>query len=437
MCGSCVGACAGSCLYKGVTSICGCKPTHRRGSLVPYLFLMLVATVLAIVLRFGFSDDLSSLFYESLGDCDTCVGYGAVFRVSFSIFLFFATHALLLCFPLCWRVDQFNWLGKVVYWLALLVVAFVLPEDFYGDFYVHVSRVVGGFFLFLQVVILIDFAHGVNEKWNSVPEEQQFKFKAAILASSLAMLLASLALLILFFIWWGKDCGLNKFFISFTLCGTFLICCLCVTERFSEKGGILPAAIVTLYCWWLCYSGLNSDPSSCNTRQTQGPAQLIIGLIVAACSIAYAGWSVGTHAGLFGKEEEAAAKAIEDRAAQEVEMGALSTAAVDGDRDAAHKRALALESDSASAEYALVARRNCKFHLVMAACSMYMAMLLTNWGSHQAAEYIDGADGKLSGTAYDLSAESMWIKFASQWATMALFTWSVVAPVVCAGRDFS
>jgi hypothetical protein len=86
---------------------------------------------------------------------------------------------------------------------------------------------------------------------------------------------------------WG-DCALNKFFISFTLCGTFLVCVLCVMERFHEKGGILPASIITLYCYWLCYSGLNSDPStSCNKNQTQGPAQLIIGLIVAACSIAY------------------------------------------------------------------------------------------------------------------------------------------------------
>jgi hypothetical protein len=162
---------------------------------------MLVGAILAIILRFNFSNALSSLFYDSLTHCSTCVGYGSVFRVSFSLFFFFLTHAMLLFFPLCYKVDQFNWIGKVFYWLCLLVVSFLLPEGFYGDFYVHVSRVVAGIFLFLQVVILIDFAHGVNEKWNSVPEEKQNVYKAAILGSSLAMLLASLALLIWFFIW--------------------------------------------------------------------------------------------------------------------------------------------------------------------------------------------------------------------------------------------
>jgi hypothetical protein len=63
------------------------------------------------------------------------------------------------------------------------------------------------------------------------------------------------------------------------------------------------------------------------------------------------------------------------------------------------------------------------------------AMLLTNWGSRAAAEAID-SNGNLTGSAYDLSAESMWIKFVSQWITMLLFTWSVIAPVVCKGRDF-
>lgn len=44
--------------------------------------------------------------------------------------------------------------------------------------------------------------------------------------------------------------------------------------------------------------------------------------------------------------------------------------------------------------------------------------------------------GRLSGRAYNLSAESMWIKFASLALTMILFLWSVVASVVFKGRDF-
>ena len=55
---------------------------------------------------------------------------GAVFRISFATFFFFFTHALLLCTPICWQIDTFSWLGKVIYWLALLTLAYVLPEAF-------------------------------------------------------------------------------------------------------------------------------------------------------------------------------------------------------------------------------------------------------------------------------------------------------------------
>lgn len=322
---------------------------------------MLLSAVLAIVLRFNFSDGLQALFWDRLDDCTTCVGYGAVFRVSFATFAFFLAHALLLLAPICWRIDTFSWLGKFLAWVGLLVVAFLLPEEFYSDFYVHVARVVAGFFLFLQVVLLIDGAHSLNETLN------EKEWRAAIIVLSLLLLLGSLAMLIIFFIWWG-ECALHQFFIAFTLCGTFLICVLCVMERFAVdgKGGLLPAAVVTAYCWWLCYSGISSDPSSCNTRGSQGTAQLIIGILIAALSIAYAGWSTGTHRSLFGAAEEAAAKSMEDKAQAEIEMGAVGGGG-EGDSDAAR---LALEAQAADSELALVARRNLRFHLLMACCAM-------------------------------------------------------------------
>lgn len=293
----------------------------------------------------------------------------SVFRISFATFAFFFTHALLLCFPLCWLVDSYSWVLKVLYWFGLIVVAFLLPEPFYRDFYVHVSRIAGGVFLLLQVVILVDFAHALNERWNNQPAEKERMYKILILVVSLLLLLASLAVLILLFVWWDS-CGLHKFFIGFTLAGTFVICCICVMEKFSERGGILPAAIVTLYCYWLCYSGINSDPRECNHRSTQGVAQLVIGLIVAAGSIAYAGWNVGTHEDLFGTEEAAAAKAQEERADMEAAAGGSEV-----DREAAHAQVLQLESADSSSEVGLVARQNFRFHLVFAACSMYMAMV--------------------------------------------------------------
>eukprot|EP00456_Euglypha_rotunda_P043040 TRINITY_DN33629_c0_g1_i2.p1 TRINITY_DN33629_c0_g1~~TRINITY_DN33629_c0_g1_i2.p1 ORF type:complete len:108 (-),score=11.97 TRINITY_DN33629_c0_g1_i2:76-399(-) len=75
------------------------------------------------------------------------------------------------------------------------------------------------------------------------------------------------------------------------------------------------------------------------------------------------------------------------------------------------------------------------FHLVLASASMYMAMLLTNWGSREEAESDSGAN--TSDTAYNLSVEAMWVKIVTQWVSGILYTWSLVAPYVLKDRDFS
>ena len=67
---------ASSAAYQSLTGCCGCIPVHRKGSLWRYFALMLIATALALLLRFNFSDSLTALFYESFKGCSTCVGYG-------------------------------------------------------------------------------------------------------------------------------------------------------------------------------------------------------------------------------------------------------------------------------------------------------------------------------------------------------------------------
>lgn len=58
----------------------------------------------------------------------------------------------------------------------------------------------------------------------------------------------------------------------------------------------------------------------------------------------------------------------------------------------------------------IIAARNRKFHYILAAASMYMAMLLTNWGSTQGSIHTAQGDD----TAYNQSVESMWIKMATR-----------------------
>lgn len=64
------------------------------------------------------------------------------------------------------------------------------------------------------------------------------------------------------------------------------------------------------------------------------------------------------------------------------------------------------------------------FHVVFAFASMYVAMLMTGWGTKEDAYLMD------------VSWTSMWVKMGSQFVTTALYTWTLVAPLVFPDRDF-
>ena len=68
------------------------------------------------------------------------------------------------------------------------------------------------------------------------------------------------------------------------------------------------------------------------------------------------------------------------------------------------------------------------FHLMFAFASAYLAMVLTGWtwGTHSNWEL-----------EIDKGAGSLWVKIAAQWVCVALYTWTVIAPIVLPDRDFS
>jgi len=66
------------------------------------------------------------------------------------------------------------------------------------------------------------------------------------------------------------------------------------------------------------------------------------------------------------------------------------------------------------------------FHLMFALSTLYVMMTLTNW-------YSPNSDLR----SLSNNAASMWVKIASSWVCLALYAWSLVAPVLLTNRDFS
>jgi hypothetical protein len=217
---------------------------------------------------------------------------------------------------------------------------------------------------------------------------------------------------------------------------TLLFSVLALTETI-EHGALLPSAVVTFYCYWVNFSAMQSDPGQCNTLQnsdTDNTWYLIVGLIWAGLSVTYAGWNLASDKTLFGFDAEGSSEtAVQHQPLYTAPDDTSDDYSAHGVDEAADVRMEQQDREEDAKEHAMEVsahqgQQNIKFHLVMASCSMYMAMLLTDWGSRQQAD--DTMD------SYDLSVQAMWIKIITEWLTGLLYMWTLVAPYLLPGRDF-
>ena len=445
---SCLTSCCVSCTCclccKACESLAGKDPEHdmRRGSTtIKYFVLFTLSLIAALVLRYQ-NDGVIHLYTISWDACTSseCVGYAAVYRITFALFLFFLAHAFLLLFSLFSRLDRISWFWHYVLFIGVLIGCWAIPSPFYDQAWINIARFLSFFFLFFSVVILIDFAYEWNESWTS--DEKRW-FIPVLLVSAL-MLAGCVVLWALYFVWFGGGgCGRNRFLISWTVVQCVVSVLLAISPVAEGNGGILPASVLSLYMTWLAYSALESDPSDCNSISNQDTLHLILGLIVGAAALIYAAWNVSTNNTLFGGED--AIPAAEGQADATV---AASKAAGPGDIEMGNRAqvdvaaASGVAAPSVAAPSAaglgvdenarLLARRNLRIHLLMAMASAYAAMLLTNWGSSQQAASGGGGTQQV----YDQGTESLFIKFATQWLSFLVFIWSLIAPKVLKNREF-
>lgn len=378
------------------------------------MILFVLSTIFALVLRFWGSPVVLDLYVYHPGLCtsEKCLGIGGVNRISFALFVFFFIHAVLLRFvAACARFDASSWWTKLFGFVVLLILAWLLPNSFYAV-YMQFARVISAFFLLFQLILLIDFAYTWNASWTS----DEKPWQKGVIVASVLLFAASLTAFVLHLIYFGTAVGVGachtqKFFIAFTLVLTFLMTGISVSNIIKDGGGLLPAAVVTLYSYWLLFTALTSDPSECNNVSSRSKeiAPLIIGLLLTTASVTYASWSLATNANLFSHDAPVQARDEEKAAAKEEE----------------EEEAEEPVDSVASQEQA---QRSARFHALMASASMYLCMLMSAWGSQSSAE---------GGAHMDLSTTNMWIKIVTQWICILLYTWTLLAPVICTNRTFA
>nr|DAD27515.1 TPA_asm: hypothetical protein HUJ06_028983 [Nelumbo nucifera] len=256
--------------------------------------------------------------------------------------------------------------------------------------------------------MLLDFVHGWNDRW--VRKDEQFWY-IALSVVSLAGYVATFSFSGLLFHWFtpsGHDCGLNTFFIVITLIFVFVFAIVALHP--AVGGSIFPASAISLFCTYLCYSGLASEPRDyeCNGlhqhSKTVPTGTIILGLLTTVVSVVYSAVRAGSSTSLFSESTLS-------RVGEEKHLIPLNKTDEEEEEED--------ESRPATYSYAF-------FHVIFSLASMYSAMLLTGWSTSV------GEIGKL----VDVGWPSVWVRIVTGWATAAVYIWSLVAPLLFPDREF-
>jgi len=409
-------ACCGTCCAEHAESEAHKSIVAR----IRYMLLFLIFAIVAFVFK-----DYGGVIFGSipmlLEECNNlvqeCQGYVVVYRVAFSLSLFYLIMMLATIGPRPtikdWRtvIQNSVWLIKFIAYGLLLIVTFFIPNEVFL-WYARVSIFGAGIFVLIQLIVFVDYAYWLNDYLVSKANESanhQKKWLGLVLTLSAICYLASIGIIISAYVIFACttccESGVNATFITVTW---VVMVILTFIGLKVEHGAILTSSMVSLYTCYLLFNALNSQPSDSTCTvvlQSSGNTNfgIWVGFFLAIFSIIWNSFRAAS-ANIGGK------KPVESKDPQSV--------IPEEEQDEESKK----EDEPATYSYSY-------FHFTFFLASMYLGMILTNWniGAVVAASYQKGLD---SGTV------AVWVKIGSQWVCMLLYFWSLVAPFVLKNRDF-
>lgn len=407
-------SCLASCCAAATCGLCTSVASgiSKKSARIAYCGLFGVSLVASWILREVGAPLLEKFPWISKSETHTKEWYQiqAVLRVSLGNFLFFTIFALIMIGVKDQndRRDSWHhggWIAKMVIWLVLVVLMFFIP-DAVISFYGTLSKFGAGLFLLVQVIILLDFTHSWNDAW---VEKDEQKWYIALLVVSVGCYLAAFAFSGILFIWFnpsGQDCGLNVFFIVMTMILAFAFAIIALHP--AVNGSLLPASVISLYCAYVCYTGLSSEPhdyecNGLNKSKAVSISTLILGMLTTVLSVLYSALRAGSSTTFLSPPSSPKSGAKKPLLDEELEEG---------------KEKKEKEMRPVSYSYSF-------FHLIFALASMYAAMLLSGW-----------TNSSESSDLIDIGWTTVWVRICTEWVTAALFVWSIVAPLFFPDREF-
>lgn len=408
---SCLAGCCASLTCGLCTSVA--SGITKRSARLGYCGLFGASLVLSWVLREIGSPLLKKLPWinDSESYSDEWFRTEAVLRVSLGNFLFFAILSLIMIGVKDQNdkrdsIQHGGWMAKIIIWALLIILVFFFPNAL-TSVYGILSKFGAGFFLLVQVIILLDATHTWNDSW--VAKDEQ-KWYIALLVVSVVCYLAAFVFPGLLFIWFnpsGQDCGLNVFFLVMTMILAFSFAVIALHPKVN--GSLLPASVISVYCAFVCYTGLSSEPrdyecNGLNKSKAVTTGTLVVGMLTTVLSVLYSALRAGSSTTFLSPPSSP--KSGERQPfleADELESGNKKN-----------------EKEARPVTYSYMF-----FHMIFALASMYSAMLLSGW-----------TDNAENSDLIDVGWTSVWVRICTEWVTAGLYIWSLVAPLLFPDREF-
>ncbi|XP_066256969.1 probable serine incorporator isoform X4 [Euwallacea similis] len=423
--------CCGSTACSLCFSACpSCK--NSTSSRIMYALLLLLGTIAAcITLAPGLQDALEKVpFCKNSSsssvtfDCDDAVGYLAVYRICFILTCFFALFALMMIGVKSSRdpragIQNGFWGIKYLLVIGGIIGAFFIPKGSFGITWMWFGIIGGFLFILIQLILIIDFAHSWAEAWVGNYEETESKgWYYALLSITFLCYTLSLTGIVLLFVFFTRSdessCDLNKFFISINLIFSIIVSVLSVLPTVQEKlprSGLLQSSVVTLYVTYLTWSAVSNSPKKCNPGlwgifgdKSSSSDFDIIGLIIWMCCVLYSSLRSASKSSKLTMSENM--------------LTHDNGAGNDGGESGDGKKVWDNEDDSVAYSWSF-------FHVMFALATLYVMMTLTNWYN---------PNSNIREIHYNVA--SMWVKEISSWLCLALYGWTLIAPVILRDREF-
>ena len=488
--GSCLGSCLGAAACTACCKACSCRcTTPPRVTNTLYVALMVAGAATAMILRvsgltlsFGANVGINgaTTCFNATGTCDSgdsrwgtqtlswslcsgshCKGNWAVYQVSFAFMCFFSAMTLLTCTQTKFSsyAQHGHWFAKIVCILLLLVATAFMEADSLAS-YSMVARYVAPFFMLYQLIMFIDFGYRLNSYLLDRDEAERSLLCVAnnsgalhqkwMLATTILIYLAIIAGIGWMYSAFNPDggkvqvlvdnepvetdaagCSFNIAIVTVTLLFVLLNTGIGLVRKVAPHASVLTSAIVTGYCTILCYGALGSmhyeDPrqAHCNPQaDSSNTGQVVLNIFLACGALSLTGWGAGNREQKHGGSGDVVGKAPGGMTAGVSEQ--VSAAGVAPSEGGIANDAVTVDVNADQNE--LSRASFWRYHLVMTLCSVYMAMLLTNWGDSEDAEPT---------RRYNLGVASAWVQVAANWTCSALYLWTLVIPYLCRNhRDF-